>query len=187
MADARRVVLCCALLAAVLLAGGCADRRQTAIPPDSPASGQAAIPGVWLFRHKVRLELPEHGFSQSFDGVMRLDADTREIRVSALGGLGLQLFAMEIGPDSMRVVYLHPSLRKIPHVTGHIASSIRRIWFDCSGGMPHTMAEQGGGWEIAVSGGLPDVPWPRDVRLVDSRAGYTVSVRLVLAEREDTP
>lgn len=175
----------------------------------------ARFSGIWTFRHKARLEIPARNAAVSFDGVMRLDAERRHIRVTALAGIGLRLFDMEVEPDSMRVFYLHPSLRKIPRVTEHIAESIRRIWFDCLPRMPHItfLSEytSGLGWNItfergesagrdnapddasgadsgdASSGASGEVLWPETTRLADKRAGYALTVRLLRAHREDTP
>jgi hypothetical protein len=122
---------------------------------------------------------------------MRLDAANASIHVTALAGLGMQLFDMTVGPDWMRVAYMHPALKKIPSVTEHVAACIRRIWFDCFGIMPQTGDASGGvsgdGWSVSFSGRTPGNPWASYIRFTDSRAGAAITVRLLQAQREDMP
>ncbi|SBV98230.1 exported hypothetical protein [uncultured delta proteobacterium] len=184
-------VFCLLLLLAVC--GGCASRPLDGAPPSgkvvcgNTVAGAEQVAGVWILRHKVRLEIPRRGVAQSFDGLMRLDAAQSSIRVTALGGLGMQLFDMEIGPDWFRVAYLHPVLKKIPYATEHIASCIRRIWFDCFSIMPQNNGAAGDGWDVSFSGKTPGTPWASVIRFTDQRAGYAVTVRLLQAQREDMP
>jgi len=206
MLDSRPQILALCLLGVVLCcAGGCAASYpgpgEGGVKSAVPLPGDTRLSGVWMFRHKVRLEIAARKVAVSFDGVMRLDAEARRIRVTALAGVGLRMFDMEVEPDAMRVVYLHPSLRKIPRVTEHIAESIRRIWFDCLLQMPHIGSgfshSSGSGWSITCTpndvpgDGSGDAPgtalWPETTRLADGRAGYVLTVRLLRAQREDTP
>lgn len=192
----RRGILKRAFCLVLLLAlcGGCASRPLDAAPPCGPrassekaVAGVEQVAGVWILRHKVRLEIPRRGVAQSFDGLMRLDAANGSIRVTALGGLGMQLFDMEIGPDWLRVAYLHPALKKIPYATEYIASCIRRIWFDCFSIMPQNNGAAGDGWDLSFSEKTPGTPWASAIRFTDQRAGYAVTVRLLQAQREDMP
>jgi len=176
----------------VLFCAGCAPNAVEIAP--LPGNYRAAGPrpagetaaGVWLFRHKVRLEMPQYGVDRSFDGIMELDAANGSIRVTALAGVGMRLFALEVGPDWMRVIYLHPSMRKIPAITGHIAACLRRIWFDCFAGMPHTSGDSSPDWNISLSSNALEGGWPSVIRFTDSQAGYTVSIRNVTAQREES-
>lgn len=123
---------------------------------DAAGTGTGAVSGVWLFRHKVRLDIPARNVSLPFDGLMRLEADVPRVRVTALGGFGLRLFAMEVGPDSLRVLYLHPSVKNVPRVTEYAAESIRRIWFDCLAQMPQTASASAPAPNGAAAG-VPDI------------------------------
>ncbi|MDR1360217.1 MAG: DUF3261 domain-containing protein [Deltaproteobacteria bacterium] len=184
----QRLKIICLVLPLALLCG-CAARPVDALPPArelfSPEAWQTD--GIWLLRHKVRLEAPRLGFSRSFDGLMRLDADQGKLRVTALDGLGLRLFDLEIGPDWMRAIYLHPALKKIPSLTEHIVLCVRRIWFDCFAIMPQNIDVAGDGWDVSFSGKERGEPWASSIRFNDSRAGYTLTVRLLQAQREDRP
>ncbi|MCC8194259.1 MAG: hypothetical protein LIP28_06415 [Deltaproteobacteria bacterium] len=191
------------LLLAVLCLGCLVPACAPRLSPEAAAvpfrgMAEAGGPGVWIFRHKVRLTVPRFGFDQRFDGLMRLDEANRSIRVTALAGLGIRLFDMEMGPDWMRAVYLHPSLKKIPRVTEHVTACIRRIWFDCFGRMPQTITRSGTDsgigsgadsvtGRVSFSGVALEGVWPSLVRYADPGAGYTLAVRVLSAQREDTP
>ncbi len=175
-----------ALLALLALLGGCAAQR-TAPAPAPLVSTTQPVPGVWLFRHKVSLDFPARALSQSFDGMLRLDPAAKTAQVVATGGLGMLLFDVRLGPDTARAVYLHPALEKIPRLTEHIAACVRRIWFDCLALIPQNMEAAGDGWIFSASGGRQAGLWPSHMRLTDTQAGYTLTIRLLHAQREETP
>lgn len=180
-----RFFLAATFFAMVLLClvQGCAGHmRDVPFPPDAPRLDS----GVWSFRHKVRLEMPERGVTQSFDGVMRLDLAAKTIHAAGVAGIGMQLFDIVVTPERAEVRYLHPVLRKIPYATEHIALCLRRIWFDCLVIIPQTTPLAGAGWRFSASGNGRDAYWPDTARFSNLRDGYTITVRLLRAQREDT-
>ena len=70
----RRGILKRAFCLVLLLAlcGGCASRPLDAAPPCGPrassekaVAGAEQVAGVWILRHKVRLEIPRRGVVQT--------------------------------------------------------------------------------------------------------------------------
>lgn len=162
---------------------GCAGhlREYTPLPDrDRP------VAGVWVFRHKVRLDFPGRKEARSFDGMMRLDLSSRSIHAVGLGGMGMQLFDVMVTENETHVRYLHPLMRRIPGAADHIAFCLRRIWFDCLTIMPQTTAEAGEGWRFAASGNTLDAYWPDIVHFSNTRDNYALTIRLLRAQREDT-
>ncbi|MDR0339866.1 MAG: hypothetical protein LBH65_06275 [Desulfovibrio sp.] len=141
--------------------------------------------GTWLFRHKVRLEIPGARLSQGFDGVMRLDTAQRRARVAGVTGLGMQLFDMEISAESAELAYLHPLLARMPRAGEHIARCVRRVWFDCLARIPLEPSISHDDWNFSATGGLADDLWPVEMTYVDAKIPYTVQIRLVQAEKDE--
>ena len=170
------VVLCC-------LAYGCSGKAEYSLPPGK----ERLSSGIWHFRHKVRLDMPERNIAHSFDGMMRLDLSTRTMHAVGVAGMGMQLFDVQVTEQDVTVRYIHPLMRKVPGIAGHIALCLRRIWFDCLAIMPQATAEMGEGWRFAASGNVRDAFWPDTVQFYNTRDKYTLTLRLLQAQQEDTP
>lgn len=159
----------------------CASRQHENAPT------QRMETGLWLFRHKVTLEFPGRNFSQSFDGLMRIDFRARSVRVAGVAGLGMQLFDVTIDNTGTTVTYMHPILAKVPGMTRHMSECIQNIWFDCLAQIPLQINVQRDAWVFSAS---PDVldGWPLSVRYTSRArpATYTLTVRLVQVQKEGT-
>lgn len=122
------------MLAVFFFTWGCAtrpvDRTPWTAAPDPDFVWFQTEPSAasHLLRHSVRLRVPARNLEMGFDGVMRLNACTRTARVVALGGFGIKLFDLEVGPDSLHLHFLHPSASRIAHLPERVAFCVRRIW-----------------------------------------------------------
>ena len=171
------VALCC-------LVFGCASpMRDFSLSQDK----ERLSSGIWVFRHKVRLEMPGRNIAHNFDGMMRLDLASRTVHAVALAGMGIQLFDVAITEKDIVVHYIHPLMRKIPGATDHIAFCLRRIWFDCLAVVSQPAVETGDGWRFTASGNTRDAFWPDIVLFTHTRDNYTLTIRLLQAQREDMP
>jgi len=143
--------------------------------------------GAWTFRHKVRLDIPDRGVSQSFDGLMRLDLAEKTAHVVGIGALGMRIFDIKVTPEQMMIGYIHPMLLKTPRLKEHIAFCVRRIWFDCLAIIPQPASLSGAGWNFASSGHATDDFWPDVITFTNTQDQYTLTIRLLHAQREKTP
>lgn len=197
------------LLLLALAGGACAPRQQSA------EGGPPPLPRRWpekaqVFRHKVRLEAP--GLEAvAFDGVLRLEASGQQpsVRVVGLGGLGMTLFDITIGPARAETAFLHPSLRRIRGVEGEIARCVRAVWLvsipvaqaiawedarlgavlreRVMGADVEHSAESGGRFVSRASGDggewtvclSPERPWPARMEFSGGDSAYTVHIRLL--------
>ncbi|MDR1947279.1 MAG: hypothetical protein LBQ51_08975 [Desulfovibrio sp.] len=170
------------LLLAVLIAfSGCG-----ALPPGpgwTDASGRP-VSGVWILRHKVRLDIPRADIAQSFDGLMRLDFDRRSAHIVGLGGPGIRLFDLTLNENGVQPAYLHPILEKLPKAMDKIAECIYDIWFDTLPQLPQNVFVRRDGRHIAFSGPLCAGLWPERIIYTDTRIPYTVTIRLLQAAKE---
>ena len=171
------VVLCC------LIYGCSGSTRDYSLSPDRVRLSS----GVWVFRHKVRFEMPGRNIAHSFDGMMRFDLASRTMHVVALAGMGMQLFDVVITQKDVLVHYMHPLMRKIPGAAEHIAFCLRRIWFDCLAIIPQPTAETSDGWRFVASGNMRDAFWPDVVQFTHTQGKYTLTIRLLQTQQEDLP
>lgn len=176
---ARTAYLFCAIVFALGVLAGCAPQRHTP-PPPVPRISE----GVWMLQHKLQLDIPQRTFSQTFTGMMRLDLATRTAQAAAVSGMGMQLFAMRITPDTVHVDYMHPGLRKIPRVEAYIASCIRLVWFDYLPQIRLTDPARYGDVTLHSSGKRIADLWPERLVYEDTRIPFTLSVRLLQARQE---
>jgi hypothetical protein len=154
---------------------------------DRPFAGGAALSQSepsWIFRHKVRIAFPDRKMTQSFDGAMRFDRAERRIQVIGLGGFGLRLFDLLVEPELMEVRALHPGLEALPHAAEHIAATVRHIWFDCLDRMPPSFSGESPQWRCAASEEQLQ-GWPLTLSCENRVYGYTVTVHLLQAAREN--
>lgn len=171
-----------ALACSCLWLNACAPHSETAVLPRLFRDA-----GVWTFRHKLKLEFPDRNFSQSFDGLMRLDSRTKTAHVAGIAGLGMQMFDMTVTEESATAAYLHPMLAKMPGAREHMARCIRRVWFDSLLVVPQTLAAERETWTLETSGGTEADLWPKTIRYTDTRMPYTLTIRLLQAQQEETP
>jgi hypothetical protein len=164
--------------------GGCAKYLSESAPtPDSEHISN----GIWTFRHKVRLDIPGRGVSQSFDGLMQLDLAEKTAHVVGIGAFGMRLFDVKVVPEQTTVGYIHPMLLKIPRVEEHIAFCVRRIWFYCLAMVPQPASLSGSGWDFVSSRQAADNVWPDLITFTNTQDNYTLTIRLLHAQREEMP
>lgn len=94
-------------------------------------SGFAADPllpqNIWLYRHKVTVQIPANKQDFAFDGAMELDMDHQIARVIGLGPM-ITLFDITVTQESFIVRQMHPGFQRIPHIAQHIAETVRSLW-----------------------------------------------------------
>lgn len=184
-ASLLRLLFC--LLFGLIFCSGCstpAGVRGTDALPRSAARLEA---GAWFFRHKLTLDFTERDLAFGIDGLMRLDTRAEIVHAAGVAGLGMQMFEMTVAREWEVVAYMHPVLAKMPGIGEHMARCIRQIWFDCLLNMPQTVAAEQKTWSFEAEGDREAGLWPGLMRYRDKRVPFTLTVRLLQAEQEDTP
>lgn len=168
------------LIWTLIALAACAPRQNAVLP-----QGEKVTRGVWLFQHKLHLDIPGRGISQDFTGMMRLDLAAQSMRVAGVAGLGMQLFALRVTPDDITVDYMHPILRKIPHAQAHITACVRTIWFDYLPQIRLNTPVRLGDIVLEATGERVAGLWPEHVRYTDEKIPFTLRVRLLQAQQEE--
>ena len=154
----------------VLCLGACAS-----IPTPTKNPSWRSDEATRRLRHRVDITIPDQPVL-SFDGVMLESNRPERVRVVALGGFGLKLFDLVISRDAVEIIAIHGQIARLPHIVDHVASAVRRIWFDC---LPAITEGQGAEGPACRGIRLADAPHPPGV------SGVTNSTHPAVITLED--
>ncbi len=112
------------LVCALACLAGCAARNAKQGPPWQTGEEAARV------RHRLALAVAGRE-ELRFDGLMLQSAEAERFRVVGMGGFGLTMFDLVIGPDYVRTISMLPMAARMPNAADNIAGAVRRIWFHC--------------------------------------------------------